>query len=78
MNRLDPGYRLDSLDRIERLDRMRRAARPARADRAREPIYAGLVAEWRAQGRTVPADPDGLSAVLPGAGSGARPAPEHA
>ncbi|MGW2647294.1 hypothetical protein ACWC2T_20780 [Streptomyces sp. NPDC001393] len=75
MNRLDPAYRLD---RLERLDRLRRTGRSARADRAREPIYAGLVAEWRAQGRTVPAEPDAPSTALAGAGSGARPAPEHA
>ncbi|MER6571784.1 hypothetical protein ABT288_37825 [Streptomyces sp. NPDC001093] len=78
MNRLDPAHLLDRLDRIERRDRRRRAGRPPRADQAPEPIYAGLVAEWRAQGRTVPADPDALSAVLPGAGPGARPAPERA
>lgn len=75
MNRLDPAHRLDWMDRI---DRMRRAGRPAQTDRAREPIYAGLVAEWRAQGRTVPAEPDALSAALPPAGSGARPARERA
>ncbi|MEV6053770.1 hypothetical protein [Streptomyces sp. NPDC052107] len=75
MNRLDPANRLDWLDRIERLDRMRRSAQ---VDRAREPIYARLVAEWRAQGRAVPADPDALSAARPGAGSGGRPAAERA
>lgn len=69
MNRFDPAHRLDWLDR---LDRMRRAGRPAQVDGAREPIYAGLVAEWRAQGRAVPADTGALSAARPGAGPGAR------
>ncbi|WP_433447751.1 hypothetical protein ACQPXS_06285 [Streptomyces sp. CA-142005] len=78
MNRLDPANRLDWLDRIERLDRMRRSGRPARVDRAREPIYARLVTEWRAQGRTVPAEPETRSAARPGTGSGGRPAPERA
>ncbi|MGW7407664.1 hypothetical protein ACWGI9_28760 [Streptomyces sp. NPDC054833] len=35
-----------------------RPARPAAALRTREPIYAQLVAEWRAEGRSVPADPN--------------------
>lgn len=68
MNRLDPANRLDWLDRIESLDRMRRMRRLSQVDRSREPIYAGLVAEWRAQGRTVPAEPDALWSV-----PGARP-----
>ncbi|MFJ3308894.1 hypothetical protein ACIPSA_38780 [Streptomyces sp. NPDC086549] len=32
-----------------------RRAQPVGAPRTREPIYAQLVAEWRAEGRTVPA-----------------------
>lgn len=75
MNRLDPANRLDWLDRLERLDRMRRSAQ---VDRTREPIYARLVAEWRAQGRTVPAEPETRSAARPGTGSGGRHAPERA
>ncbi|MEU6071757.1 MULTISPECIES: hypothetical protein [Streptomyces] len=35
-----------------------RSAQPTAALRTREPIYAQLVAEWRAEGRCVPADPD--------------------
>ncbi|MEU2923977.1 hypothetical protein ABZ636_02795 [Streptomyces sp. NPDC007251] len=77
MNRLDPANRLDWLDRIERLDRMRRRSLLAQADRSREPIYARLVAEWRAQGRTVPAEPEGLAAVRPVPASGTRPTPER-
>ncbi|MEU9475835.1 hypothetical protein [Streptomyces sp. NPDC048191] len=73
MTRLDPANRLDWLDRIERLDRMRRMRRPGQVDRSREPIYAGLVAEWRAKGRTVPAEPDARWAV-----PGARPGRERA
>ncbi|MEU6776759.1 hypothetical protein [Streptomyces sp. NPDC046759] len=65
MNRLDPANRLDWLDRIDRLDRMRRMRRLAQVDRASEPIYARLVAEWQAQGRAVP-EPDGLRATVPG------------
>ncbi|MQY36374.1 hypothetical protein SRB17_43730 [Streptomyces sp. RB17] len=68
MNRLDPAHGLDRLERIDRLDRKRRAGRPAQADRAREPIYARLVAEWRAQGRTVPAEPDAPPAAHPAPG----------
>ncbi|MGW0945589.1 hypothetical protein ACWD4O_24000 [Streptomyces sp. NPDC002623] len=33
-------------------------ARWAGGPHCRVPIYAGLVAEWRARGRTVPARPD--------------------
>ncbi|MEU8471095.1 hypothetical protein AB0F30_24880 [Streptomyces sp. NPDC029006] len=46
--------RLDWMDRRDRVDRMRLLGR---VDNGREPVYAGLVAEWRAQGRTVPAEP---------------------
>lgn len=35
-----------------------RRAQPTAALRTREPIYAQLVAEWRAEGRSVPADPE--------------------
>lgn len=77
MNRLDPANRLDWLDRIERLDRMRRLTLFAQPDRTREPIYARLVAEWRAQGRTVPTEPEGLAAVRPFPASGTRPASER-
>ncbi|MEU6591786.1 hypothetical protein ABZ923_21625 [Streptomyces sp. NPDC046881] len=66
--------RLDWMDRMERLDRMRGLHR---VDRTREPIYAGLVAEWRAQGRTVPAEPDGLWSVLSGLPVDARREPGH-
>ncbi|MER5753380.1 hypothetical protein [Streptomyces sp. NPDC002088] len=31
---------------------------PTHGPWCRAPIYAGLVAEWRARGRTVPAHPD--------------------
>ncbi|MGA5039628.1 hypothetical protein [Streptomyces capoamus] len=65
--------RLDWMDRMERMDRMRGLRR---VDRTREPIYAGLVAEWRAQGRTVPAEPDEPWSVLP-ALSGLLPDARH-
>ncbi|MFF5404670.1 hypothetical protein ACFY8K_16485 [Streptomyces misionensis] len=55
----------------------------ARVPRGREPIYARLVAEWRAQGRAVPTDPETPWTSLAGladladlalrAGSGAEP-----
>ncbi|KUM95435.1 hypothetical protein AQI88_16930 [Streptomyces cellostaticus] len=45
----------------------------AGALRSREPIYAQLVEEWRAQGRTVPAEPDGLWASLAGLALRTRP-----
>ncbi|QTD96248.1 hypothetical protein [Streptomyces cyanogenus] len=61
--------RLDWMDRMERLDRMRGLHR---VDRAREPIYAELLAEWRAQGRTVPAEPDALWSPLSGRARHAR------
>ncbi|ANP56805.1 hypothetical protein AVL59_26830 [Streptomyces griseochromogenes] len=38
----------------------------AGALRTREPIYTQLVEEWRAEGRTVPAEGDGLWASLAG------------
>ncbi|MEU6671670.1 hypothetical protein [Streptomyces sp. NPDC046727] len=70
--------RLDWMDRMERLDRMRRMRRLYRVvDRAREPIYALLVAEWQAQGRTVPAEPDAPRTALSGLGRRARPDPER-
>ncbi|MGV4988346.1 hypothetical protein ACWC0C_33415 [Streptomyces sp. NPDC001709] len=73
MNRLDPANRLDLLDRIDRLDRMRRTGRTAQEDRAGEPIYARLVAEWRAEGRAVPAGPPDVPwAVLPESARRAR------
>ncbi|MFF8731821.1 hypothetical protein ACF073_35905 [Streptomyces sp. NPDC015171] len=56
------------------MDRMRRLRR---VDRTREPIYAVLVAEWRARGRTVPAEPEALWAALCGPGPSARPDPEY-
>ncbi|CAK7283291.1 conserved hypothetical protein [Streptomyces misionensis JCM 4497] len=49
--------RVDPMDRMPRGDRMDRVE-GARVPRSREPIYARLVAEWRAQGRAVPTDPD--------------------
>jgi hypothetical protein len=66
--------RLDWMDRMERMDRMRRLHR---VDRAREPIYARLVAEWRAQGRTVPAETDALWAALSGPTLDGRCEPGH-
>ncbi|MFE0515064.1 hypothetical protein [Streptomyces sp. NPDC058964] len=39
---------------------------PVGALRTREPIYAQLVAEWRAEGRTVPTAPDLRWAFLAG------------
>ncbi|MEU1008743.1 hypothetical protein ACIP4Y_31350 [Streptomyces sp. NPDC088810] len=66
--------RLDWMDRMERLDRMRGLHR---VDRTREPIYAGLVAEWRAQGRTVPAEPDALWSAFSGPALDARRGPGH-
>ncbi|AOR37615.1 hypothetical protein BFF78_39680 [Streptomyces fodineus] len=66
------------MDRIDRLDRMRRTGRPAQPERAGEPIYARLVAEWRAQGRAVPTGrPDVPWAVLPESARRARPPAER-
>ncbi|MFF7755417.1 hypothetical protein ACFZCP_40805 [Streptomyces sp. NPDC007971] len=45
--------------------------------RTREPIYAQLVEEWQAQGRTVPAEPDGLWAALAGLAPRTRPESER-
>ncbi|KUN77683.1 hypothetical protein AQJ66_33355 [Streptomyces bungoensis] len=50
------------MDRTDRGDRTRRRAP---ADRDREPIYAELVAQWSAQGRTVPAEPEARWAASP-------------
>ncbi|MFF1407263.1 hypothetical protein [Streptomyces sp. NPDC058294] len=55
--------RLDWMDRRDRVDRMRLLGR---VDSSREPLYAGLVAEWRAQGRTVPAEPEALWTAFSG------------
>ncbi|WP_369387025.1 hypothetical protein AB5J72_04935 [Streptomyces sp. CG1] len=75
----DRPDRRDRIDRLDRRDRMRPMARPVRpalvdradrADRAGEPIYVRLVAEWRAQGRTVPAEADALWAAFPGPTTG--------
>ncbi|MFS4093741.1 hypothetical protein [Streptomyces sp. AF1A] len=44
--------------RQERREAARVRVDGARVPATREPIYARLVAEWRAQGRTVPAEPD--------------------
>ncbi|MFI2200070.1 hypothetical protein ACH47Z_04645 [Streptomyces sp. NPDC020192] len=86
--RLDPAYRLDRMEQRypigrpersspgDRADRTRRADRREHADRAREPIYARLVAEWRAQGRDVPAEADVLRAV-PGFSPRARSTAER-
>ncbi|WP_189954502.1 hypothetical protein [Streptomyces alanosinicus] len=68
----DPPNRLARPDRIDRPTRLRRAGRPAQTDGAREPIYVGLVAEWRAQGRTVPAEPDLPRPSFPGPTTGRR------
>ncbi|WP_432028978.1 hypothetical protein [Streptomyces sp. 1222.5] len=53
------------MNRLERTDRPRRADiqgrrvdRDRRTDGTAEPIYDRLVAEWRAQGRAVPTEPD--------------------
>lgn len=63
-------------DRMERVEGVR-------ASRTREPIYDRLVAEWRAQGRTVPTGPEvpwtslaGL-ADLAGLALRTRPGPER-
>ncbi|KUN01256.1 hypothetical protein AQI95_32150 [Streptomyces yokosukanensis] len=78
MHRSDaPPNRSARPDRTDRLERIRRAARPVQQDRAREPIYVGLVAEWRAQGRTVPAEPDVPRAAFPGPATGRRATPER-
>ena len=53
------------MNRLERTERQERIGiqgrrvddRSRRVDRTREPIYVQLVAEWRAQGRTVPTEP---------------------
>ncbi|MBL1082614.1 hypothetical protein JK359_11585 [Streptomyces actinomycinicus] len=66
--------RLDWMDRMERLERVRLLHR---VDRTREPIFALLVAEWRAEGRTVPAEPDPLWAALSGLAPGGRTDPGH-
>ncbi|MEU5539908.1 hypothetical protein [Streptomyces sp. NPDC020362] len=72
MNLLDrraPTYQTGSL-LFRRLPCVETAPRVhtevAGALRTREPIYAQLVEEWQAQGRTVPAEPDGLWAALAG------------
>ncbi|QHA02799.1 hypothetical protein GQF42_05445 [Streptomyces broussonetiae] len=72
IDRPDPSYRGERPGETRRADRSQRAAgtdragRESRGDAAREPIYAGLVTEWRAQGRTVPAEPEAQGAVPPG------------
>jgi hypothetical protein len=69
----------DDLARAERkddTDRKGRADRKVPADRTREPIYADLVREWHAQGRTVPAEPDAMWAALTGSTPRTSPEPE--
>jgi hypothetical protein len=75
MNGIDHEDRVERKDRTEdkgrterkdHSDRKDRADREVPADRNREPIYADLVREWSAQGRTVPAEPDALWAALTG------------
>ncbi|OLZ62340.1 hypothetical protein AV521_42125 [Streptomyces sp. IMTB 2501] len=74
---------MDRPDRIDRLGRMRQTATPVRTapvdrvERAGEPIYVRLVAEWRAQGRTVPSEADALRAVFPGPATGTRATTER-
>ncbi|MGW0998414.1 hypothetical protein [Streptomyces sp. NPDC002520] len=78
-DRVERKDRTEGEDRTERkdhTDRKDRADRKVPADRTREPIYAELVGEWRAQGRTVPAEPDALWAALTGFTLRARPEPE--
>lgn len=60
--------------RQERRGAPRARVEGARAPATREPIYARLVAEWRAQGRTVPAEPDVPRAA---AGRPGRTGPER-
>lgn len=57
---------MDVIERVDRTDRGDRTRRRAPADRDREPIYAELVAQWSAQGRTVPAEPEARWAALTG------------
>ncbi|MFE1885304.1 hypothetical protein [Streptomyces diastatochromogenes] len=70
-----PG--MDVIDRADRTDRRDRSSRRTPADRTREPIYAQLVAEWRAQGRTVPAEREVHWVTLAGLALRIRPEPER-
>lgn len=70
-----PG--MDVIDRADRTVRTDRSSRRTPADRAREPFYVQLVAEWRAQGRTVPAEPDVLWVTLAGLVLRILPEPER-
>ena len=67
---------MNVIDRVDRTDRRDRTNRRLPVDRTREPIYAQLAAEWRAQGRTVPAEPDVLWVTLAGLALRTRSAPE--
>ncbi|MFF7975963.1 hypothetical protein [Streptomyces sp. NPDC007905] len=58
-------------------DRVDRTNRRAPVDRTREPIHAQLVAEWRAGGRTVPAQREALWATLVGIALRIRAEPER-
>jgi hypothetical protein len=77
MNVIDRVDRVTRKDRTERRERKDGADRRVPVDRTREPIYAQLVREWRAQGRTVPAQQDVLWATLAGFALRTRPEPER-
>ncbi|MEU1405392.1 hypothetical protein ABZ471_24055 [Streptomyces sp. NPDC005728] len=64
-------------ERANGTDRRERTQGRALADRTREPIYAQLVAEWRDQGRTVPAEPEVLWLTLAGLTLCTRARPER-
>ncbi|MFI9808777.1 hypothetical protein ACIHEJ_31235 [Streptomyces sp. NPDC052301] len=70
MKRLD---RVDHQHRTEQTPGGDRRHRLGRVDRTREPIYARLVAEWRADGRAVPAQPEVVWAPFLGLAPGGRP-----
>ncbi|MFJ9821269.1 hypothetical protein ACIRU3_39635 [Streptomyces sp. NPDC101151] len=67
---------MNVIDRADPTDRRDRTIRRVPVDRTCEPIYAQLVAEWGAQGRTVPAEPDVLWVALAGLVLRRRPASE--
>lgn len=83
MNRMDRKAPMDHMSSLlfKRLPGLETAPRVRTevvgALRTREPIYAQLVDEWRAQGRTVPAEPDGLWASLAGLARRTRSEPER-
>ncbi|MEV6839298.1 hypothetical protein AB0N17_33130 [Streptomyces sp. NPDC051133] len=70
MKRLD---RVDHKHRTEQTPGADQRYRLGRVDLTREPIYARLVAEWRAEGRAVPTQPELLWAPFLGLAQGRRP-----